>query len=154
MSNEPKNVRCPFCGKFMYLSVEGVYENNILYKRYCHTCGPEEQHRYVAREFWSADGENWFYVDGSGSYDDFLSLRHTWTERRSGLSNDATKVKLERWSKDYIRAYKLKVLFDEFSDLDAITLYDKDAQSTMKISYVNKDTGVIFLEHTTKKDSK
>ena len=144
MSNRPRNVRCPFCGKFMYLTMKGINDKNVLTRTYGHDCGPAHEQRYVQREFQSADGKHWFYVVGAGSYSDFLGRRHTWTENGKNLS-DITKI--ERWANSVTRAYKLKAVLDDFKSEDGIMLYDEDEKKTMYVSYVNPETGVIFLKH-------
>lgn len=144
MSNKPKNVRCPLCGKFMHLNAEILNHKNVIVRHYVHMCGPEQEHRLAQREFQSADNKHWYYVRGAGTYTDFQGRKHVWTESGDKLSE---VQKIERWATGITRAHSLKTWITAQDDLDSIMLYDEDEQKQAVISYANLNTGVLFLKH-------
>ena len=66
MGNRPKNVRCPFCGKFMEKdNAELPYCGFQALKFSHHDCRGDASSSFAQKIYVTPDGEKWFYFGGA-----------------------------------------------------------------------------------------
>lgn len=69
MGNRPKNVRCPFCGKFMKKNKETLSDTGFRVLSFSHhNCRKAAFSSFANKVYATPDGEKWFYIGGARMY--------------------------------------------------------------------------------------
>lgn len=69
MGKRPKNVRCPFCGKFMKKNNETLSDTGFRVLSFSHhNCRKGAFSSFTNKIYATPDGEKWFYIGGARMY--------------------------------------------------------------------------------------
>lgn len=130
MGKRPKNVRCPFCGKFMKKSKETLSDTGFRVQSFSHQHCRDGgmSYSFASKSFATPDGEKWFYIGGAKTYQDLHGVHDCGMPNCTYVTDVAVIDRLKRWhdekvAKEQTVSLPIKTTPDKSTTITAGDLY-------------------------------